>query len=696
MNQEMQAAITRFIQHVAQRSPNRSTATHYENDLHLFAHQVDKPPRQVTVQDVSTFVTAQSAQGLKPKTINRRLATLRSFFEFLAIEAGDEIWPNPVIWSHHRIRPGSHLPKDLSDEAIQRLLAEVKHPRDRAMISVMLDLGLRVGEVATLEVGDYEPATTPGQSARLRVQGKGDKERIVWLLPDVAAVLEAWLKERPQGPCQAIFLTRRGQAFSVRGIQERVEHYARQAGLRATCHQLRHTCARRLAEGGMPLASLASWLGHATPSTTQVYIDGANLSVRADYEIARNRLQAERPQPSTVSSSEPSVWPQFSSPIPAGQPAEEWSHPELLLPEIRERIASLPDWLQPWLEEWILVQQARWLPRYRRQRARQWLREVRRAWAWLVSQRSVQGFADLQGADLMAYLDTWQDRVSSGTVNHFLTSFWSFLRYVEAQSQPVAPGLYRVPRPKQPERLPRPLKEEEYRRLEQTILEATVQGDAVSCLDRLCFLLMAHAGLRIGELQNLRLEDWHPTQQRLVVRQGKDNQDRAVPLSPETKAALEAYLVMREPVSLPYLLVHQGRPLGQDFIRNHLHQYANIAGLKGVTPHRLRHTCATRLLNAGMPVTSVQALLGHENLGTTMGYAQLYDDTVRKDYQVAVARLKGQSPTEGSEPNVSPTALVESTASLSMPLTGSTTVVAVVIGMVCVNVLSFATAANCM
>jgi site-specific recombinase XerD len=694
MNEEMQMAITQFIEHVALRSPKRSTATHYESDLRLFARQVDKSPQQVTVQDVSVFVTAQSARGLKPKTINRRLATLHSFFEFLAIEAGDESWANPVIWSHHRIRQGSSLPRDLSDEAVKRLLDQVTHPRDRAMISVMLDLGLRVAEVAGLQVDDYEPASAPDQAARLRVRGKGDKERIVWLLPEIAAVLETWLQERPQSPYRALFFTRRGQAFSVRGIQERVEHYARQAGLHVTCHQLRHTCARRLAEGRMPLASLASWLGHASPTTTQVYINGANLSVRADYEAARNRLQAERPQPPTANA--PTEFSVEASAVPAGQPVEEWPYPELSVQEIRERVASLPDWLQPWLEEWVLVQQARWLPRYRRQRARQWLREVQKAWAWLVSQRSIQGFADLQGADLIAYLDTWQDRVSSGTVNHFLTSFWPFLRYVEAQSQPVAPGLYRLPRPKQPERLPRPLKEEEYRRLEQTVLEASAEDDPVSCLDRLCFLLMAHAGLRIGELQNLRLEDWHPAQQRLVVRQGKDNQDRAVPLSPETTAALEAYLVVRESVPLPHLLVYQGRPLGQDFIRNHLHQYADRAGLKRVTPHRLRHTCATRLLNAGMPVTSVQTLLGHENLATTMGYAQLYDDTVRKDYQAAVAQLQGQSPTEESEPNGSPAPLVEPAVSPSVPVTGPTAAAVVVIGFVCVNVLSFAATANCM
>ncbi len=695
MNEEMQMAITHFIEHVALRSPKRSTATHYESDLRIFALQVDKPPRQVTVQDVSGFVTAQSARGLKPTTLNRRLATLHSFFEFLAIEAGDESWANPVIWSHHRIRQGNLLPRDLSDEAVKGLLDKVHGPRDRAMISVMLDLGLRVAEVAGLQMDDYEPAPAPDQAARLRVRGKGDKERMVWLLPEIVAILETWLQQRPQSPCRALFLTRRGQAFSVRGIQERVEHYARQAGLHVTCHQLRHTCARRLAEGRMPLASLASWLGHASPTTTQVYINGANLSVRADYEAARNRLQAERPQPPMVGSAQSSV--QFkASAAPAGQPVEEWPYPELSVQEIRERVASLPDWLQPWLEEWILVQQARWLPRYRRQRARQWLREVQKAWTWLVSQRSIQGFADLQGADLMAYLETWQDRVAPGTVNHFLTSFWSFLRYVEAQNQPIAPGLYRVPRPKHSERLPRPLKEEAYQRLEQAVLEATAKGGLLSCLDRLCFFLMAHAGLRIGELQNLRLEDWHPAQQRLVVRQGKDNQDRAVPLSPETTAALEAYLLVRKPVPLPHLLVYQGRPLGQDFIRNHLHQYADRAGLKGVTPHRLRHTCATRLLNAGMPVTSVQTLLGHENLATTMGYAQLYDDTVRKDYQAAVTRLQGQPPTEESESNGAPTPLIEPAASPSAPLTGSTAAVAVVMGIVSVNVLSFTMVVNYM
>jgi len=165
----------------------------------------------------------------------------------------------------------------------------------------------------------------------------------------------------------------------------------------------------------------------------------------------------------------------------------------------------------------VLVQQARWLPQHRRQRARQWLREVQTAWAWLIRERSLQGFADLEGRDLMAYLETLMARVSSGAVNHVLTSFWSFLRYVEAQGQSVAPGVYRVPRPKQPERLPRPLKEVEYRCLERRVLDATAGSDPLSCLDRVCFLLMSHVGLRIGELQNLRLEDWHPAQQRLVA-----------------------------------------------------------------------------------------------------------------------------------------------------------------------------------
>jgi len=701
MNEEMKTALSRFIQHVAQRSPNRSTALHYESDLRIFARQVDKPPRQVTVQDVSAFVTAQSRAGLRPATINRRLASLKSFFEFLAIEAGDESWANPVIWSHHRIRQGSHLPRDVSDEAIKRLLDEVKHPRDRALISVMLDLGLRVAEVAALQMEDYEPASSSEGTARLRVRGKGEKERIVWLLPDIAAVLEGWLKERPQGPCQALFLTRRGQAFTVRGIQERVEHYARRAGLHVTCHQLRHTCARRLAEGGMPLASLSSWLGHATPRTTQVYIEGANLPVRADFEAARKRLQAERPEMTAVGSLKPSTASEARPPTaePAegmrAEAVEEWPYPELSAPEIRERVASLPHWLRPWLEEWLLVQQARWSPQHRRRRARQWLGEVRRAWTWLINERSIQGFADLQGTDLRAYLATLNERLSAGTVNHFLTTFWAFLRYVEAQGQPVAPGVYRVPRPKQPQRLPRPLAEEEFQRLEQTVLEATAGGDQTACLDRLCYFLMAHAGLRIGELQNLRLEDWHPAQQRLLVR-GKDDQDRVVYLSPEAGAAMRAYLNLREAVPWPHLLIHNGRPAMEAVIRDHLQRYATQAGLKGVTPHRLRHTFATRLLNGGLSVTSLQALLGHRNLSTTMGYAEVYAETVRRDYQAAVARLQGQAQTEEAEAGASLTPSAEPPAPPPVSLSGSTTVVAVVvIGFFGVNVLPLVTAVNC-
>jgi len=76
--------------------------------MRIFAREIgDKPPAEVTVQDIDNFVDQQVAQGLSPTTVNRRLATLHTFFEFLAAEDPDRSWPNPVNWRCHGVAPRS-------------------------------------------------------------------------------------------------------------------------------------------------------------------------------------------------------------------------------------------------------------------------------------------------------------------------------------------------------------------------------------------------------------------------------------------------------------------------------------------------------------------------------------------------------------------------------------------------------------
>lgn len=637
-------AIQRFTRYIKRRYPNSSTAKHYYNDLQQFSRFVQKPPRAVTRQDISRFVEEQLQRGLSATTVNRRLSALHHFFEFLADEAEDEAWTNPVVWLRHKVKPGKPLPRDASEAAIARLFAHIHHPRDRAMFRLTLDLGLRAGEVTALQVDDLSIAPGSPPTGRLRVRGKGNKERILWLLPQTLAVVEDWLRQRPAVESPALFVTRRGQRFSVRGIQERLAHYCRLAGVQVTPHQLRHTFGRRLAEADIPVTSLQKLLGHAQVTTTQVYIAGAGVDVRADYQAAMARLMAERPGPPRSPAAglvldlaprspdppSPSASPTAVAPVPPpeGKPFD--------LSRYWER---LPAWLTDVLAAYIAHRQRRWKASQRRAHTKSLGHSLYRIWHWLLTERDVPGLSGLRRADVTAYMEArLESGIAANTVNRELTDLWGFLRYAEEQGHPLVPAVFRVKPLKLPQRLPRFLSEGEYEHLEQEVLDTTAAGRRNDHLDRAWFFLLAHAGLRLGETCDLRLGDIDLSAQRLVVREGKEKRDRAIPLSTTLTTALKDYLAVRGPARSDHLLIFRQEAVRACLIQERLKRYGRAVDIR-VSPHRLRHTVATRLLNQGMPITSLQQLLGHEKLETTMVYAHVHNETVRSDFEEAMGRL---------------------------------------------------------
>jgi site-specific recombinase XerC len=142
-----------------QRYPGRSTAKHYVSDLLIFCQVVgDLSPQEITSTMIDEFVQSQSQQGLKAATINRRLASLSSFFDFLIEEADDDQWQNPVRWKRHGIKPGRHLPRDVSDETVRRLFAVIDDPRDRAIFTLMVSAGsVATGPLAQPGDDHFEP-----------------------------------------------------------------------------------------------------------------------------------------------------------------------------------------------------------------------------------------------------------------------------------------------------------------------------------------------------------------------------------------------------------------------------------------------------------------------------------------------------------------------------------------------------------
>ena len=309
-------------------------------------------------------------------------------------------------------------------------------------------------------------------------------------------------------------------------------------------------------------------------------------------------------------------------------------------PDVSRFLGDLPTWLTEPLVDYIAHQQRRWKPSQVEHHTRIRSYTLRQVWRWLLEERNVSGFADLGRRDVQAYVDA---RVRAGlaasTINRQLRDLWAFLRFVEDRDQPIAPGVFRVARLKEGKPLPRFLTDEEYWRLEEIVLRKTATGTRDEHMDRAWFYLLAHAGLRLGELCDLYMGDVDLAGRRLVIREGKWKRDRVIPLSETTVTALRDYLAVRGAAQTEHVLIYRQLKINPRLVENRLSRYGEAVGLK-VSPHRLRHTLATRLVNVSMDVVSLQRLLGHEKLETTMVYAHVHDTTVERDFRQAMARLE--------------------------------------------------------
>jgi site-specific recombinase XerD len=222
------------------------------------------------------------------------------------------------------------------------------------------------------------------------------------------------------------------------------------------------------------------------------------------------------------------------------------------------------------------------------------------------------------------------------TVNRRLAAILALFTYL-ADEDPalVCPVLPRRHFLRQPQRLPRPVKEDDLRAFFAVIENAR---------DRAMFLLMLRCGLRIGEVARLLLSDLYLDEPapRLIVH-GKGSRERTVYLSRQAERALCRYLDERPPARSDFVfLSYQLNGLSTTAIHKRLMRYRAQAQVR-LTAHRLRHSFANDLLCAGAPVTSIQALLGHRWLETTQIYVQANDQQVQADYYAACQKLEGWS-----------------------------------------------------
>ncbi len=293
--------LDRFLEYLrVERHAAAATRNAYRRDLSRFAAFLD--PDQagadwgaVGTDRVQAFIAAEHRRGVSGRSLARALSAIRAFYGWLLRE--ERVQRDPAAGVRPPRSPHK-LPRALEVEEIERLLdVPGDGPlacRDRALLELFYSAGLRLAELAGLDVAGLDL-----DEGVVRVTGKGRRTRLVPVGRPARQALGHWLRARGQwaGPDQpALFVSARGARLSHRAIQGRLAHWARRLGLprHVHPHMLRHSFATHLLESSGDLRAVQELLGHANIGTTQVYTQLDFSHLAEVYERAHPRARRDR------------------------------------------------------------------------------------------------------------------------------------------------------------------------------------------------------------------------------------------------------------------------------------------------------------------------------------------------------------------------------------------------------------------
>jgi integrase/recombinase XerC len=274
---ELIESVNRFTRTLErERRLSTNTIRSYHRDLvRLEKFAVDRRLGNwcdLTSKHARAFPARLHQQGLSGKSIQRMLSSCRSFFEYLQKNSEARINPFTGIAAPKSPR---RLPETLSVDELSHLLdhhdGSVLGVRDHAMLEMFYSSGLRLSELASLDIDSID-----FDQNQLIVTGKGDKQRMVPVGRKAAQSVTEWLSRRSEIASteeQALFVNAKGARISPRGIQYRMDRWAREKGLgrRLHPHMLRHSFATHVLESSSDLRAVQELLGHSDISTTQIY-----------------------------------------------------------------------------------------------------------------------------------------------------------------------------------------------------------------------------------------------------------------------------------------------------------------------------------------------------------------------------------------------------------------------------------------
>jgi tyrosine recombinase XerC len=265
--------------------------------------------------------------------------------------------------------------------------------------------------------------------------------------------------------------------------------------------------------------------------------------------------------------------------------------------------------------------------------------DLRELGGWAASRGRDPG--ELRYRDLRAYAAALSERrLARASVARKLAAIRTFGEHLTRTGAAASNPAELLPTPKRASRLPRVIGRDDSARLLDRIPATT----PLEVRDRAMLELAYASGLRVEELRTLRTEDLDFESEAVRVR-GKGGKERVVPIGEPAQAALRRYLETARPAlagrdsDATLFLSVRGRPLHTSDVRRRLERWVRAAGLEsGVSPHTLRHSFATHLLEGGADLRSIQELLGHASVSTTQVYTRVEPGRLRDEYAKAHPR----------------------------------------------------------
>ncbi|MFK7803084.1 MAG: tyrosine-type recombinase/integrase [Anaerolineae bacterium] len=307
---------------------------------------------------------------------------------------------------------------------------------------------------------------------------------------------------------------------------------------------------------------------------------------------------------------------------------------------------GLPDWLIKSLTRFLHLRQANWRKSRMAQSTYHFWYKSTQLWRWLFEHTEIQFPSEISREHLNQFVD---EKLVAGykvaSINHDIHTFQGTLYFLQDQGIEVPRAILRYKGLKKPQTLPRFLTDKQIVALRDDLIQrrdeaTTTVQERNSRLDLACFTLLWQTGMRVSELEDLLFENLDLEGMQITIRNAKGLKDRMVYLTEAVVEAIQDYLTVRGPALTDHVFIYRHKFLSKDFVRSRLRTAGKRLGFK-VTPHMLRHTFATQLVNAGADIVTIQTLMGHKRLNTTMTYAHVHDETVARDYFRAMEQIEG-------------------------------------------------------